>query len=110
MLGGAALGVGFGMAGMMQQAGQGQGAPPASGQQAGQAVPGELKGNAATAEQSADKDLVTCSECGKTVSPGKFCSECGAKLDPGTKFCEKCGHKLSQGAKFCPECGTKTGG
>jgi membrane protease subunit (stomatin/prohibitin family) len=109
MLGGAALGVGFGMAGMMQQTGQGQGAPPASGQQAGQAAPGELKGNAVTAEQSADEDLVTCSECGKTVSPGKFCSECGGKLDPGTKFCDKCGHKLSQGAKFCPDCGTKTG-
>jgi membrane protease subunit (stomatin/prohibitin family) len=109
MLGGAALGVGFGMAGMMQQAGQGQGATPAQPQQGeGQSAPGDLKGTAPPSEQSADGGLVTCSECGKTVAPGKFCAECGSKLDAGPKFCQKCGHKLSQGAKFCPECGTKT--
>jgi membrane protease subunit (stomatin/prohibitin family) len=109
MLGGAALGVGFGMAGMMQQAGQAQGAPPAPGQGAEQTAPGDLKGTAPQVEQSTGGDTVTCSECGEGVAPGKFCSECGAKLDAGPSFCEKCGGKLSQGAKFCPECGTKTG-
>jgi hypothetical protein len=109
MLGGAALGVGFGMAGMMQQAGQAQGAPPAPGPGTDQAAPGDLKGTAPSAERSTGGDTVTCSECGKGVAPGKFCSECGAKLDAGPNFCEKCGGKLSQGAKFCPECGTKTG-
>jgi membrane protease subunit (stomatin/prohibitin family) len=109
MLGGAALGVGFGMAGMMQQAGQAQGAPPAPGQGADQTAPGDLKGTAPQVEQSTGADTVTCSECGEGVAPGKFCSECGAKLDAGPSFCEKCGGKLSQGAKFCPECGTETG-
>jgi membrane protease subunit (stomatin/prohibitin family) len=109
MLGGAALGVGFGMAGMMQQAGQAQGAPPAPGQGAEQTAPGDLKGTAPQVEQSTGADTVTCSECGEGVAPGKFCSECGAKLDAGPSFCEKCGGKLSQGAKFCPECGTETG-
>ncbi len=109
MLGGAALGVGFGMAGMMQQAGQAQGAPPTPGQGADQSAPGDLKGTAPQAAQSTGGDTVTCSECGKVVASGKFCAECGAKLEAGPKFCEKCGGKLSQGAKFCPECGYKTG-
>jgi membrane protease subunit (stomatin/prohibitin family) len=111
MLGGAALGVGFGMAGMMQQAGAsaapGQGQPQ-GGPGDGQSAPGDLKGTAPPSDQSADEGGITCSECGKVVAPGKFCAECGAKLDAGSKFCEKCGHQLSQGAKFCPECGTKT--
>jgi RNA polymerase subunit RPABC4/transcription elongation factor Spt4 len=109
MLGGAALGVGFGMAGMMQQAGQAQGAPPTPGQGADQSAPGDLKGTAPQADQSTGGDTVTCAECDKVVAPGKFCAECGAKLDAGSKFCEKCGGNLSQGAKFCPECGYKTG-
>ena len=100
MLGGAALGVGFGMANMFQQAGAQQSAAPQTGG-------GDLKGNPAAAP--AAPSGVTCPACQKTVPPGKFCAECGSALPTGPKFCSGCGAKLADGAKFCPECGTKTG-
>jgi membrane protease subunit (stomatin/prohibitin family) len=112
MLGGAALGVGFGMAGMMQQqAHAAPGAPQSQPgytqgqQQAGQ--PGTLQGAAVPAGQPTGGGGVTCASCGKVVAPGKFCASCGKPLEQGPKFCSSCGSKLAQGAKFCPECGTK---
>jgi membrane protease subunit (stomatin/prohibitin family) len=100
MLGGAALGVGFGMAGMFQQ----QAATAASAPQA--ATPpaaGQLGGAPAA---------VTCPACHKSVAPGKFCAECGQALPAaaGPKFCANCGGKLNDGAKFCAGCGTKVEG
>lgn len=104
MLGGAALGVGFGMAGMFQQAGAQQAADPQNGG-------GDLKGNPAfQAAQASAPSGVVCPACNKTVSPGKFCAECGTPLPAGPKFCSGCGAKLTLSAKFCPECGVKVGG
>ncbi|MFO8070564.1 MAG: SPFH domain-containing protein [Polyangia bacterium] len=116
MLGGAALGVGFGMAGMFQQ--QQQMMPPQAQMQAqpGQGYPqgagpggagGGLQGTSTPAGQPTTGGGVTCSKCGATVAPGKFCSECGAPLSSGPKFCGSCGAKLADGARFCPECGNK---
>jgi membrane protease subunit (stomatin/prohibitin family) len=99
MLGGAALGVGFGMANMFQRAEAGAAEAPQS------PTAGTLKGEAAAAEAG-----VVCGACKKTVAPGKFCSECGSPLPAGPKFCSGCGAKLSGEAKFCPECGHKVGG
>jgi membrane protease subunit (stomatin/prohibitin family) len=99
MLGGAALGVGFGMANMFQQAGTGAAQAPQS------PSAGTLKGDAA-----GEKAGVVCDACKKTVAPGKFCSECGSPLPSGPKFCSGCGAQLNGEAKFCPECGHKVGG
>jgi predicted nucleic acid-binding Zn ribbon protein len=102
MLGGAALGVGFGMANMFQGQAQNTGAPAAPNPAAGQ-LDG---GGAAQAAQSSD--TVVCPGCKKTVSPGKFCAECGQPLPAGPRFCSGCGAKLNDGAKFCSGCGAKT--
>ncbi|MDD5307189.1 MAG: SPFH domain-containing protein [Deltaproteobacteria bacterium] len=114
MLGGAALGVGFGMANMFQQqahAAPQQGGPqaPAGYPQGPQAppAPGALSGAASAPGQATAGGGVTCPGCGKVVAPGKFCAECGKPLAVGPKFCANCGAKLAEGAKFCPECGTK---
>ncbi len=108
MLGGAALGVGLGMANMMQQ--QGQAVPQVPQTTPGQpqgptqdGTPGSLQGTPV----QADEETVTCSGCGKVVSIGKFCAECGKPLATAPKFCKDCGHKLADKSKFCPECGTK---
>lgn len=111
MLGGAALGVGFGMAGMLQQQQQpGTGRPadqgPAGfpqGQQSGGVAAGQVQGTSDTPEQQG----VECPECKKVVSPGKFCAECGKPLARAPKFCAGCGHELNSSVKFCPECGVK---
>lgn len=99
MLGGAALGVGFGMANMFQQNAPGATAPASSNQS-----PGQLKGDART---GGGTDRVTCPSCNKPVAPGKFCAECGKPLPSGPKFCKECGLKIGSDAKFCPECGSK---
>ncbi|MCU0665073.1 MAG: SPFH domain-containing protein [Myxococcota bacterium] len=115
MLGGAALGVGFGMAQMFGQQStamnQPQNAPAA---QAGypqsapaQGAPGALQGASTPAGQASTGAGVTCGGCNKVVAPGKFCAECGAALALKPKFCANCGFKLESGAKFCPECGAK---
>jgi membrane protease subunit (stomatin/prohibitin family) len=118
LLGGAGLGVGFGMAGMFQQQAMGaqqqqmppQGQPgfPQGGGQPG--APGGLQGAPTQAGQATTGAGVACPGCGKTVAPGKFCAECGKPLATGPKFCSKCGAKMAEGAKFCPECGQKTAG
>ncbi len=104
MLGGAALGVGFGMANMFQNQGTANnpqpGPPPTN--------PGRLDG--ASGQSAPQPAGVTCPACNKTVSPGKFCAECGTPLPTGPKFCSNCGNKLPPGAKFCGECGTKFSG
>ncbi len=82
MLQGAGLGVGMGMAQMLQQA---QGAPrPAASSPA--APP--------------------CPKCG-TPGTGKFCSSCGAPLAVALA-CSKCGGQLAPGSKFCGNCGQAT--
>lgn len=115
MLSGAALGVGFGMAGMFQNqqqqpapAAQGQQGYPQGQQQTGAA--GALQGVQTPAGQSATAGGVTCGACKKVVAPGKFCAECGQPLSTGPKFCSNCGNKLPDGAKFCAECGTRFDG
>lgn len=117
MLGGAALGVGFGMAGMFQQQqAQQQQMPPMPPQQQGYPQGGEaagaggLQGANTPAGQATSGAGVTCGNCKKVVAPGKFCAECGQPLAQGPKFCSNCGTKLADGAKFCPECGTKAEG
>lgn len=116
MLGGAALGVGFGMAQMFgqQSAGMNQPAQTAPQGQAGfpqggqtQGAPGALQGATTAAGQASTGGGVTCGACQAVVAPGKFCAECGGALAPKLKFCSNCGFKLEAGAKFCPECGTK---
>jgi membrane protease subunit (stomatin/prohibitin family) len=100
MLGGAALGVGFGMANMFQQSQAQAAAGP--GQNPGAQPAGTLAGGA-----SPSANQVTCPKCNKAVAPGKFCSECGTPLPTGPRFCRECGTKLLDDAKFCPECGNK---
>ena len=116
MLGGAALGIGFGMAGMMQQPGMAtpqqaaQGAPGFQGFSQGQQPPGSpdsQQGAPSPPGPAAGEGGVTCAECGQVVALGKFCAECGKPLAQGPKFCSKCGAKMADGAKFCAECGTK---
>jgi len=100
MLGGAALGVGFGMANMFQQNAPGAATPGAQPNQS----PGQLKGGAKAPDGA---DQVTCPGCGKVVSARKFCAECGKPLPLGPKFCKECGYQLGSDTKFCPECGNK---
>jgi len=84
MLQGAALGVGMGMAQVLQQA---QGAPrPAAAGPAG----------------------TPCPKCG-TLGTGKFCSSCGAPMAVALA-CSKCGGQLAPGAKFCGNCGQPAAG
>ena len=98
MMGGMGLGVGFGMAQMLQQMNAGaQGAsPPAGAGQLGQSA-------------------VTCPSCKAAVPPGRFCSQCGQALQPEKEesgaeatFCTQCGKPIDSGARFCPSCGAAT--
>ncbi len=119
MLGGAALGVGFGMAGMFQQqamnpyqqgpqgpmGGFQQGAPQAGGlgvagqMQPATAMPGGPGG------QGTSGAGVKCPSCGAVVIPGKFCAECGKPMVAAKRFCPNCGQETA--GKFCAGCGTK---
>jgi len=92
VLGGAGLGVGFGLAQMLvrDQAGGERLAPAAAG--------------------------IQCPSCGSSVAPGKFCSACGRELTPppapagqSASFCTSCGTALAPDARFCGQCGTKQG-
>lgn len=98
MLGGAALGVGLGMANMFGNQVQGVHAQPAVPAQPQPQPPEKTEGGAKT---------VTCGACGAHVSPGKFCAECGRPLAPQKCFCKNCGQELEVTAKFCGECGTE---
>jgi membrane protease subunit (stomatin/prohibitin family) len=97
MLGGAALGVGFGMANMFSNNTQ---AAATSQQTPSNQSQGKLEGQASA--------MVTCPGCKKTVSQGKFCLDCGTPLaQAGPKFCANCGIAVPDGGKFCSGCGTK---
>ena len=92
LLGGAGLGVGFGLAQMLVRD-----------QRGGESLVPEAAG-------------VVCGACGEGVAPGKFCSHCGEELtekkpaSPQAAFCTACGAPLSADAKFCGGCGSKLEG
>ncbi|MDP2892332.1 MAG: zinc ribbon domain-containing protein [Bacillota bacterium] len=52
-----------------------------------------------------ESKAITCPQCGKPVSSGKFCGNCGAEV--GMVVCQRCGAKNQPGTKFCSECGNK---
>ncbi|MCC6746639.1 MAG: SPFH domain-containing protein [Deltaproteobacteria bacterium] len=114
LLGGAGLGVGFGLASMFQQnmGGHGQAAPsgPGGGFPQGSAGggPGQVQGSAGMPAPGGGVagSGVACAACGATVAPGRFCSECGQTLAAPKKFCTNCGGELASAAKFCAGCGT----
>lgn len=89
LLGGAGLGVGFGLAQMLVR-------DPRGGESLAPATPG-----------------VTCGHCGASVPPGKFCGQCGTALKPEApatgSFCTQCGEAMAADARFCHSCGTKQG-
>jgi len=95
MLGGAGMGIGFGMASMFQQnaAQQNQGQPSQQ-----------------PSAPSGGVGQITCGKCGAKTNPGKFCSECGGALVEKKLFCSECGKPMNPGAKFCGECGAKQAG
>jgi membrane protease subunit (stomatin/prohibitin family) len=113
LLGGAGLGVGFGMANMFQQSASGQGSAPSpqGGYLQGTSVPaaqGQVQGAASAPAPGGGVagTGVKCGACGATVAPGKFCSSCGQSLAPAKRFCTSCGAEIPGGGKFCSGCGT----
>ena len=117
LLGGAGLGVGFGLASQFQnsmgqqQAPQGQQGGQLGGgypQGSGQAGQGQVQGaqGAPAAGGGVAGTGVTCGGCGTTVAPGKFCSSCGQTLAAAKKFCSNCGGEVPADGKFCSGCGT----
>ncbi len=52
-----------------------------------------------------ESKVITCPQCGKPVTSGKFCGNCGAAL--GMVVCQRCGAKMQPGTRFCGECGNK---
>ena len=93
-VGGAGLGVGFGLAQMLVRDGAGGAdrlAPVVGG--------------------------VVCPGCHQSTAPGKFCGHCGQSLAPpsgtdaGSKsFCTTCGNPIGPEAAFCGQCGTRRSG
>ena len=88
LLGGAGLGVGFGLAQMLVR-------DPRGGETLAPATAG-----------------IVCPACMTSVAPGKFCSQCGGDLQKKKEeaaasagFCTGCGSPLSVDAKFCGQCG-----
>ena len=113
LLGGAGLGVGFGLAGAFQQGtAGGQGAPQQGGGfpqgTASGAGQGQVSGatGAPAAGGGVQGSGVACAACGATVNPGKFCSSCGQALAAPKQFCSNCGTEMAAGSKFCSDCGT----
>ena len=89
LLGGAGLGVGFGLAQMLVR---------------------DNRGGEALAPAAAG---VVCGSCGASVAPGKFCSACGDELKKQAaagSFCTSCGEAIAADARFCASCGTKQEG
>ena len=86
MLGGAGMGIGFGLAQMMVRDNRG----------------GETLAPAAAG--------VICGGCSSSVPAGKFCSACGEglqKVTPDSRHCTSCGEALGADARFCGSCGTR---
>jgi len=89
LLGGAGLGVGFGLAQMLVR---------------------DSHGGEALAPAAAG---VVCGACGASVAPGKFCSACGGELKQQAaagSSCTACGEAVAADARFCGSCGAKQGG
>lgn len=90
LMGGAGLGVGFGLAQMLVR-------DPMGGERLAPAAAG-----------------IVCPNCMQNVAAGKFCGGCGAELatrqteaKAGAGFCTSCGSLLSPDAGFCGQCGSK---
>ena len=86
LLGGAGLGVGFGLAQMLVKDNKG----------------GEVLAPAAAG--------VLCGACGASVTPGKFCGACGESMEQQAaagSFCTGCGSPMGPDAQFCGQCGVK---
>jgi len=86
LLGGAGLGVGFGLAQMLVR---------------------DNKGGETLTPMAAG---VVCRACKQSVAPGRFCSACGAELQSeesaaAASFCAGCGAALTPDARFCGQCG-----
>jgi len=55
--------------------------------------------------EAADKKLLTCPACQKTVEPSFiYCPHCGASLQ---QTCKSCGKPTDTGWKVCPHCGSQ---
>ena len=116
LLGGAGLGVGFGLASQFQNSMGGQQQPAQGGGQlgggypqgSGQAGQGQVQGaqGAPAAGGGVAGSGIQCAGCGATVAPGKFCSSCGQPLAAPKKFCANCGGEVPADGKFCSGCGT----
>jgi hypothetical protein len=131
MMGGAALGVGFGMANMFQhqsaqmmtpqqgmpyggqpqQMGPQQGMPPQGmpPQQMAAAAGGAMAGAAGASPAPAASAMINCAGCqGSLPAEAKFCPNCGTKNEPaGPAACPGCGQPAT--GKFCSNCGTPMG-
>jgi len=88
LLGGAGLGVGFGLAQMLVR-------DPRGGETLAPAAAG-----------------IVCGACEQSVPPGAFCNHCGKELkQPASEasgaFCSGCGTPLSADARFCGQCGVE---
>ena len=115
---GMGVGMGFGMAGMMQQtvaqgmSPQPQQAPAAPVPPAAPMAAAGAAGAVASAGQQAP--FGCCAECSAPLKENaKFCVKCGAKVppkEPVISFCPQCGTRIEGPAGFCPECGTKLDG
>lgn len=90
LLGGAGLGVGFGLAQMLVRDSHG----------------GQTLAPAATG--------IVCGACGQSVGAGKFCAACGtelkAKVAATSGACAGCSAPLAADARFCGQCGRKRDG
>lgn len=115
LLGGAGLGVGFGLASMFQQQANPSGSVGvgAAGPQGGFAATSSSPTNPASVSAASlttsgnTNSAIKCSACGAMVPGGKFCSECGQPIStPSKRFCSNCGAEIPAGGKFCSGCGT----
>jgi hypothetical protein len=109
---GMGIGLGFGMAGMMQQTvAQGMGQQStASPQPPASAIPASpIAVAAGTAASTEEAPFGRCGNCSAPLKEGaKFCMKCGTKVPPKAPefiFCPECGTKLDGTAAFCTECG-----
>jgi membrane protease subunit (stomatin/prohibitin family) len=124
MMGGAALGVGFGMAGMFQQQAvqaqqqmaaprgyppQGYAPQPYPPQGYPQAAP--VAGAAVMGAAGSPAETTTCAGCGGAVpAASRFCPGCGSAIavaqpQATAAACSGCGQPLTPGARFCAGCG-----
>jgi predicted amidophosphoribosyltransferase len=54
----------------------------------------------------ADKDVITCSECGTQVTDdATFCPHCGEYFEGEEVFCPGCNARINENTESCPKCG-----